>query len=74
MSQVLNGFQREVMEPFGSIGVLRAITRCGLPYGQLQPDDSVYPALEVVINLRHFGSANFQRSGFDSLFCASLRT
>jgi hypothetical protein len=54
MSQVLNGFQREVMELFGSIGVLRAITRCGLPYGQLQPDDSVYPALEVVINLRHF--------------------
>jgi hypothetical protein len=26
------------------------------------------------INLRHFGSTDFQRSGFDSLFCASLRT
>jgi hypothetical protein len=40
------------MEPFGSIGVLRATTRCGLPYGQLQPDDSVYPALDQSTPLR----------------------
>ena len=40
------------MELFGSIGVLRAITRCGLPYGQLQPDDSVYPALDQSTPLR----------------------